>query len=252
MSNSTISAVIITLNEERNIGRCLESLQGIADEVIVVDSFSTDRTVEICKKHGATVLQREWEGYSQTKNKANEAAQHPYILSLDADEALDETLQQRIFAAKNAGLSGIYTFNRLTNYCGHWVRHCGWYPDVKARLFPKGAGRWEGDFVHEELTFDPTHTKTHLAGDLLHYSYYTRAEHLQRVDKYTTLAAQKLNARGKRGGTLKGIFSAIARFFTMYFIKAGLLDGAAGWHICRISAYAAYLRYTKLANLPAT
>ena len=129
------------------------------------------------------------------------------------------------------------------------MRHCGWYPDTKIRLFPKGSGQWTGEYVHEELTFPNSGAPTHLAGDLLHYSYYTRQEHLDRVAKYTDLAAQKLKAKGKKGGALKGVFSAVARFFRMYFLQAGFLDGSAGWHICRISAHAAYLRYQKLALL---
>ena len=244
-----ISAIIITLNEERNLPRCLQSLDGIADEIIVVDSHSTDNTQAIAKQHGATLIARDWEGYSATKNFANSQATHEYILSLDADEALDDTLRQNILQAKNNGLTGIYSFNRLTNYCGHWVRHCGWYPDTKTRLFPKDAGQWQGNYVHEELTFPAGTKPTHLKGDLLHYSVYTRQEHLERVEKYTDLGAEKLKAKGKKGGPLKGFFSAIARFFRMYIVKAGFLDGAAGWHICRISAYAAYLRYRKLAAL---
>jgi len=249
VSSPGISAIIITLNEERNIGRCLESLQGIADEIIVVDSHSTDRTRQIAEAHGARVIERDWEGYSATKNRANADANHAYILSLDADEALDNTLRASMLAAKHQGLSGSYSFHRLTNYCGRWIRHGGWYPDTKVRLFPLGAAEWQGNFVHEELVLKTPSSTTLLKGDLLHYSYYTREEHLNRVEKYTTLAAQKLKAKGKKGGTLKALASALARFFNMYVVKLGFMDGAAGWHVCRISAYAAYLRYTKLARL---
>lgn len=249
MRKPGISAIIITLNEERNIGRCLESLRDIADEIIVVDSHSTDQTTAIAEAAGARVIVRDWEGYSATKNRAHSDAQFSYVLSLDADEALDERLLASITNAKKSGLAGSYRFNRLTNYCGNWIKHCGWYPDTKVRLFPTDGAEWQGNFVHEELVLKDASAVTHLKGDLLHYSYYTRAEHLARVEKYARLAALKLQAKNKQGGKLKGIASATARFFRMYFVKAGILDGAAGWHICRISAYASYLRYVKLGAL---
>jgi glycosyltransferase involved in cell wall biosynthesis len=246
-----ISAVIITLNEERNIGRCLNSIREIADEIIVVDSFSTDKTGEIVQQKGAHFIQHEWQGYSATKNFANQQATHSFILSLDADEALSAELQQSILAAKKQGLSGIYSFNRLTNYCGKWVKHCGWYPDKKARLFPKEAANWEGDFVHEEIAFKGNNTETFLKGDLHHYSYYTTQEHYDRVEKYAQLGAEKLLDKQKSGSKLKGIFSAISRFISMYCFKLGFLDGTTGYRVCKISAYAAYLKYKKLHEIKA-
>ncbi len=244
-----ISAVIITKNEERNIQRCLNSIIDVVDEVIVVDSFSTDGTEKICNAMGVTFIPHEWEGYSKQKNFANAQANGDYILSLDADEALSETLKASIVHARNAGLNGTYRFNRLTNYCGKWIKHCGWYPDAKTRLFPKGDGIWKGDFVHEELTFNSTTPPTFLSGDLHHYSYYTYAEHLERVERYAQLGAEKLLEQGKTGSTTKGFFSAINRFFRMYIIHLGFLDGAAGFRICKTSAYAAYLKYVKLNEI---
>lgn len=251
LSPTPISAVIITLNEERNIGRCLKSLEGIADEIIVVDSYSTDRTEAICKDFGVRFVQRKWAGYAQTKNYANQLATHEYLLSIDADESLSEDLKASMLNVKKQGLSGIYSFNRLTNYCGHWVKHGGWYPDVKARLFPKSAAQWEGNFVHEEIQFSGNYSKTHLSGDLLHYSIYSVADHWERVEKYTDLGAQKMLAAGKKGGLFAGFMSAFSRFLRMYLFKFGFLDGVAGWRISYISAKATYLRYYKLHLLRA-
>lgn len=244
-----ISAVIITKNEARNIGRCLDSLKGVADEIVVVDSLSTDETPAICKEHGVTFIQQEWQGYSAQKNFANQQATHDYIYSIDADEAVSDTLRESIREAKRAGLNGVYSHNRLTNYCGKWVRHMGWYPDRKIRLFPKAFTSWEGDFVHEELHFTKPLKEHFLLGDLEHYSYYNAKEHRERADKYSVLTAQKLFAKGKKANFLKPIFSPIGRFISMYFLRLGILDGAAGWNISRISAASNRLKYKELNRL---
>ena len=246
---SSISAVVITFNEEKNIERCLQSLEGIADEVIVMDSLSSDRTVEICQKYGAIVYQEPWQGYSASKNKANAFASCSYILSLDADEALDESLRREIILLKNKGLKGVYSLNRLTNYCGKWVYHSGWYPDVKERLFPKEGTKWVGEFVHEELSFIENHDRTLLKGHLLHYSYYSRIEHRQRADKYSILTAQKFYNQGKRASLLKPYFSGAARFISMFFLKKGFLDGVTGFQIAWISAQSNVLKYAELRRL---
>ena len=244
-----ISAVIITLNEERNIGRCIDSLDGVADEVIVVDSFSTDKTGEICHDRGVQFIQKEWEGYSGTKNHANSLANFEYILSIDADEALSDVLKNSIVSEKEKGLGGVYSFNRRTNYCGKWIRYCGWYPDVKTRLFPNEIARWEGDYVHENLRFTGEPVSTHLMGDLLHHTYYEIDEHYERVERYSRLKAEELLANNRNGGRLKGSVSAVSRFMTMYLFKLGFLDGLAGYNICRISALAAFLKYRKLNEM---
>ena len=151
-----ITAVIITQDEERNIGRCLESLKGVADEIVVVDSGSTDRTEALCREAGARFVSHPWEGYSGQKNYANSLATHPWILSIDADEALSPTLRESLLALKHSSINTLshlhihYAFNRLNNYCGHWIHHSGWYPDRKPRLFHRDAYEWDGT-VHEEL-----------------------------------------------------------------------------------------------------
>lgn len=228
-----ISAVIITLNEARNIARCLTSLQGLADEILVLDSGSEDNTVAVAKQLGATVIDTPWKGYAATKNKGHQLAQHSYILSLDADEALSAALKSSIIANKDR-LVGAYSFNRLNNYCGSWIKHGGFYPDKKIRLFPKDQASWVGDYVHEQLLLDKGTTITHLSGDLLHYSYYTHQEHEERLEKYAQLAAEKLH--GKAGLAAKQYLSPTWRFVQAYFLKGGFMDGKAGYHLARLTA----------------
>ncbi len=244
-----ISATIITLNEERNIGRCIRSLQPVADEIVVLDAFSEDRTADICRELGVRFEQRTWEGYSASKNYLNSLAQHDYILSIDADEALDETLQKAILELKGAEGPQAYSVNRLTNYCGKWIRHSGWYPDIKTRLFPKEGSYWEGAYVHEELKLPEGMSIIRLPGHLHHYSYYSFADHRARADKYSALTAQKLHQQGKRASALKPYLSALGRFISMYVIKAGFLDGGMGFRIAWISAASNVFKYKELRRL---
>ena len=168
-----ISATIITLNEERNIDRCIRSIKDVADEIIVLDAYSTDRTESICQEHGVVFEKREWEGYAASKNYLNSLANCDYILSIDADEALDDELRNAILDLKKLNDPEVYTVSRLTNYCGKWIKHSGWYPDVKLRLFPKSGCSWEGEFVHEELVYPVNLTVQQLTGHLEHFSYYS-------------------------------------------------------------------------------
>jgi len=247
-----ISVVIITLNEERNLARCITSVKQVADEVIVVDSGSRDATLRIAHEHGARVVHRDWTNYGDQKNFANGLATGRYILSLDADEALSEPLRDALLHARTAGLDGAYTMARLTNYCGTWVRHGGWYPDIKLRLFPKGRARWTEAKVHETLEPEPGLRITHLKGDLLHYSFHSVEQHAQQAAHFAHLAAQALHARKKRSGRLQAILSPIARFVQGYILRGGFLDGRAGFTIARISARAKRMKYTELARLNRT
>ena len=239
------SAVIITFNEERNIGRCLESVKGVADEVVVVDSFSTDRTEVIVREHGARFIQHAFDGHIEQKNRAITQATHPFILSLDADEALDDRLRASILAARSGSADG-FTMNRLTNYCGSWIRHGGWYPDRKLRLWDSRKGRWAGTNPHDRYEMDADARIEHLEGDLLHYSYYSVADHEKQVEYFTTIAAKALAAQGKRASALKLWLSPIAKFIGSYIIQLGFLDGRHGFTIARISARATRMKYTKL------
>ena len=240
-----LSAIIITLNEERNIGRCIESLKSVADEILVVDSFSTDRTKEICKSHGIRFIQNEWKGYSVQKNFAQGIASHDFIISLDADEALSKELSESILKIKNQNAINIYSFNRLTNYCGKWIRHGGWYPDIKIRMYDRRKCKWEGN-IHERLLYPDGEKIIKLEGDCYHYTFYTVEEHKKQVEKFTTLMAEEEFNNGKRAGWPRIIFSPFVKFVRDYMIRGGFIDGKEGFLISRISAYATFLKYTKL------
>ncbi len=240
-----ISAVIITLNEEDNILRCLESLRNVADEILVADSGSEDNTVKVCQEWGAHVEEFKWEGYAETKNRANSMTAFDYILSIDADEALSAELTESLLICKKQGLSGAYECNRLTCYCGKWIRHCGWYPDRKVRLFPKNKAKWVGDHVHEVLVCDLDLTISRIGGDLLHYSYTSLEDHYKRSELYAALGAEKLHERKVKALRFKAVFSPLLRFIRMYFFQLGFLDGVMGWHVCRNISREVRLKYRK-------
>lgn len=244
-----ISAVIITFNEERNIGRCIESLKDLVDEIIVLDSFSEDKTEEICRENDVRFEQRKWTGYSDAKNYANSLATFEYILSIDADEAVDGELNNSISKLKSLNEPEIYSVNRITNYCGRWIKHSGWYPDIKVRLFPKEGSSWKGEFVHEDLCYPTNLNIIQLDGHLEHYSYYSYSEHRARADKYSELTALKFNKQGKKASVLKPYFSALGRFVSMYFLKGGFLDGWMGFKIAQISACSNVFKYKELRRL---
>lgn len=247
--NTKLSVVIITLNEERNIERAIVSVKDVADEIIVLDSFSTDKTKEICARFDVQFVTRKWEGYSASKNFANSLAQYEYIFSLDADEALSPELKSQILKLKQSGFNGIYRCNRLTNYLGKWIKFSGWYPDSKIRIFPKSKTEWSGAFVHEELVFTEDLEEHLLKGDLYHYSYHSYQDHQERADKYSRLTAQKFHQQGKKVSFLKPYVSALGRFISMYFIKFGILDGSKGFMIAWISAKSNILKYKELIRL---
>lgn len=240
-----ISAVIITFNEQKNIARCLESLRGVADEIIIIDSFSSDRTRDICEGFKVNFVEQKWKGYSESKNTGNALASNDYILSLDADEALSDELRNSILKEKEAGLKGAYSFSRLSNYCGKWIRHGGWYPDVKMRLWNRNDGRWEGQ-IHETVVLKPGVRVKRLKGDLYHYSYYFIREHLKQVNKYSCLIAEEMFRKGRKSTLFKRVFSPFAEFIAAYFLKLGFLDGFTGFTIAVISSFSTFLKYAKL------
>ncbi len=245
-----ISVVIITYNEERNIARCLESVASVADEIVVLDSFSKDRTKEICASYGVKFYEHAFDGHIQQKNRAITYATHPYILSLDADEALDDTLKKSILDAKANWTHDGYYMNRLTNYCGHWVRHCNWYPDTKLRLWDSRKGSWTGINPHDkyELKEGDRNTK-HIKGDILHYSYYSVEDHYKQVEYFTNIASKAFVEAGKKAPLYKLLLNPFAKFMDHYVLHLGFLDGKAGYLISKISAYATYLKYKKIRDI---
>jgi glycosyltransferase involved in cell wall biosynthesis len=244
-----ISAVIITFNEEKNIARCLESLQGVADEIVVVDSFSTDKTEEICSSYRVKFVKHAFAGHIEQKNWALTQASYPHVLSLDADEALTEELRQSVLDAKDQWEEDGYYFNRLTNYCGQWIHHCGWYPDRKLRLWDKRKGSWQGVNPHDKYLMEPGATTGFLKGDLLHYSYYSISQHVTQANYFTDIAARAALKEGKKAGICRIFLSTVVKFIKDYFIKLGFLDGYYGFIICQISANATFLKYIKLRQL---
>jgi glycosyltransferase involved in cell wall biosynthesis len=246
-----ISAVIITYNEAKNISRCLASLQGLADEVVVVDSFSTDQTEALCRAAGVRFLQHPFEGHIEQKNWAMQQATHTWVLSLDADEALSPQLKEMLLSLGESPTADGYTMNRLTNYCGQWIRHSGWYPDRKLRFFKRDLAKWGGTNPHDRIEMAPDSRIVHLNGNLLHYSYYTVLEHVERSDKYAHISAKAMVEQGHKASWWKPGFHAFFKFIRNYFIKFGFLDGRAGFTICRITALETWQKYRLLRHYQA-
>jgi glycosyltransferase involved in cell wall biosynthesis len=244
-----LSVVVITLNEEKNIARCLDSVNGIADEIVIIDSNSTDRTEEICKSYETRFIQHPFEGYVKQKNYAVAAAKFDHILSLDADEVLSDELKASIDSVKANFDADGYTMNRMTNYVGKWIKHSGWYPDVKLRLFNRRKGEWTGRIIHERFELYPGGKTEHLNGDLLHYSYYSVAEHKRQADKFTSLGAEADFENGKAAPFYKIWGGPVVKFVRDYVFNLGILDGKEGFIICWISAGATRKKYLKLRQL---
>jgi glycosyltransferase involved in cell wall biosynthesis len=245
-----ISAVIITLNEERNIGRCLDSLQGVVDEIVVVDSLSKDKTKEICLQRGVTFIEHPFEGYIEQQQWAVLQATNNIILCIDADEALTPELQKSISSVKNDWKYAACSFNRLNYYCGVWIRHSSWYPDKKIRLFDRRLGEWGGENPHYRFILkDSKSVVKHLHGDLLHYSFYTLEESIFKLNKYTSIGAKVYFDKGKRSSLFKIIFNPFWTFFRNYFFKLGFLDGFQGFVLCMVLSFSNFIKYCKLREL---
>lgn len=243
-----ISVVICTKNEERNIKRCLDSVQNFADEIIIVDSKSSDQTAVICKAYGKVKFyESDWLGFSKTKNYANSLATQDYIFSLDADEAPTPECQKEILELKT-NLAGVYSINRMTNYCGKWIKHSGWLPDRHIRLFPKLGTSWTGD-IHETLKFDSNLKVRNIEGIVSHYSYYSIEEHWQRINTYSSLGALKYTHYSYPKLIFKMLINSKFRFIRHYILKLGFLDGFPGLVIASLSAFAVFLKFAKAYQL---
>ena len=242
-----ISATIITYNEERNIARAMESLR-CCDEIVVVDSSSSDRTVEIAEKLGARVIENTWPGYAAQKNYAAALATYDWILSLDADEALSEMLEAEIWQLKKTGPKfDSYTMPRMAQYLGKWILHSGWYPDRKVRLFDRRKSKWVGEFVHESVVVEGTVGE--LEANLLHFTCQSLSEHLKTMDRYTTLAAEQLVSVGKKVGWVQLFADPIWTFINTYFLKFGFLDGVEGLAIAWMGSMYQFIKFAKARNM---
>jgi len=249
---TSLSVVIITFNEEKKIGRCLDSVASVADEVVVVDSFSPDKTQEICLSKKARFMQHKFEGHIEQKNFAITQAKSDHILSLDADECLSEDLQKSILNAKNNWEADGYYMNRLSNYCGKWIHHCGWYPDRKIRLLDKRKGSWGGENPHDKIIMTEGATIGYLEGDLLHYTIDSIEAHKMQIEKFTTISAQQMYKRSKKVAYITLPFRTAFKFLQSYILQLGFLDGFFGLIICSLSAKYTWLKYYKLWKLKHT
>ena len=241
-----LSAVIICFNEEKNIGRCIDSVKDVADEILILDSYSTDQTVTIAESNGAVVKQEVFKGFIEKKNKAVELASYDYVLSLDADEALDPLLAVSIRQAKAKYTNRAYRMNRCSNYCGKFIRHGSWYPDTKIRLFDRRIAQWGGTNPHDKVVLQDNIQVGFLKGDILHYSYHTVSEHVIQNNKLSTLAAESLFAIGKKTNLLNIFFRPWWNFFVSFIIRAGFLDGLFGFVIAIQIAHMTFLKHLKL------
>lgn len=242
-----ISGLIITLNEERHIGDCIRSMQAVVDEVVVVDSFSTDRTPGICKELGVRFIQHPFEGYIEQKNYAVQQASYEHVLSLDADERLSPEMAESIQQVKQNWEGAGYAFNRLNNYCGKWLPHA-WYPDRKIRLWDRRLGQWGGTNPHDTVLLEGDAIR--LKGDIYHYPYETLEEHFKQVVKFATLAAHAKHAKGKKVIFVVHILlGPWYKFVKRYIFQLGFLDGYYGFIFSALAAYVNFLKYLRLWEL---
>jgi glycosyltransferase involved in cell wall biosynthesis len=243
-----ISACVISFNAEHGIDAALRSLAGVADEIIVVDSHSTDETAKIARRHTERVYERAWTNYADQKNYGNSLASHLWILSLDADERLSPALRDEILGLKDGTPDcAAFSMPRQVFYLGRWIRHSGWYPDRRLRLFRKDAARWEGEYVHESLVLDGRARP--LSGIIQHFSYRNIGEHVERINTFSGLGAQKLYAARKKCRWFHLVLLPAARFLKSYVLRLGVLDGFAGLVISTLNGYAIFLRYAKLREI---
>lgn len=242
-----LSGVIITYNEERYLETCLQSLSNVVDEIVVVDSFSTDSTKAICKKLNVNFIEQEFLGYVEQKNFALKHAKHDHIVSLDGDESLSKTLQQSILKLKSNWQHDGYYCNRYNNFCGQWIKHSDWYPNKKLRVFDRKKVSWKGLNPHDHIELNDTTGKTgKLKGDILHLTYQTYSEFNLKMEKFSSISAQSYFDAGKRASIFKILFNPWWAFFKSYVLRLGFLDGLNGFVICVQTGHYTFLKYIKL------
>lgn len=245
-----ISATILTFNEEKRIEACLESLRGIADEIIVVDSFSTDSTVEICDRHGCRVSRRKLAGFGAQRQYATSLTTHSYVLAIDADEVLSPALRQSLLKLKEGTLTHRgYAFPRLNFFCGFAVKHCGWYPDVQVRLFDKRYANWNLRDVHEKVIFRDSVQPHLLRGDLLHYRCDTQREYAGKLEKLADIKSHELATAGGTISPIEPVLKGMRAFFDTYIARGGILDGSVGLALSRHHYHADKCAYSMARQL---
>lgn len=244
-----ISAVIISFNEQDRIECCIKSLQSVVDDIVVLDSFSTDNTEVICKKLGVRFYQAHFKGYRDQKNDALALAKYDHVISLDADEALSDELCKSIQTVKMDWKFDAYYCNRLNNYCGQWVHHSNWYPDRKIRLFDRRKGKWGGYNLHETVQMDSGSKISSLKGDLLHWVHNTYDEHIDKANKFSTIGAIEYYKNGRRANAFSPFVHMTSTFIKSFFLRRGYKDGFNGFVICSICAYTTFFKYVKLHRL---
>lgn len=242
---ATISAVIITYNEEVNIGRCIDSLKPVADEIIVVDCYSTDSTKAICLSKRITFVEHEFLGFANQKNFAASLATSDYVLSLDADEYLSDELTRSLLKIKPMLVMDGYSMNRLSSYADDWIKTCGWYPDKKLRLWKKGSGVWHGQGVHEKVRLHGRKKIGHLKGDLLHHAYDNITQFLEKIQRYSDIYAAEHRHKVSSSG-FKILYKTVFAFVRSFLLKGGILDGYKGLLISTCNANFVFYKYSKL------
>lgn len=240
-----LSVVIITFNEEKNIARCIDSVREVADEILVVDSFSTDQTKDICKEKGVRFIQNKFEGHIQQKNYAIDQSSFDHILSLDADEYLSPVLAKSILEVKNNWKSEAYEMNRLSSYGGRWMKLSAWYPDRKVRLWNKQYGRWGGDNPHDKVILAKHTTVTKLKGDLMHVAYENASDFLKKVQAYSDIFAREKRFT-LRSNSFKIFYKTVYTFFFNFFLKLGIAGGYEGAIISMSNTNYTFYKYAKL------
>jgi glycosyltransferase involved in cell wall biosynthesis len=251
MNAPTLGIAIITFNAQARLAQCLASVS-FADDIVVVDGGSTDATVAIAQAHRARVIEaRDWPGFGPQKNRALDALATDWVLSIDADEIVSPELAASIRAALAAPRADVYAVDRLSSFCGAWVKHSGWYPDWIARLFKRGAARFSDDLVHERLVLRTERPVARLDGRLMHYSYEDFEAVLRKLDAYSTAGARQRHAAGKRGGFGIALSRGAWAFVRTYVLRRGFLDGKTGFMIALFNAQTVYYRFLKLAHLDA-
>lgn len=244
-----ISAAIICYNEADNIKECIESLLPIADEIICVDSYSKDKTVEIAKALGAKVILNPFEGHIQQKNFALSQTLHNMVISLDADERLDAELRASIQALKSIAFEPAYEMNRKNIFCNRWIRFGGWYPDRKVRLWDKSKGQWGGTNPHDKVVFNTDLNLIQLKGNIIHHSFKNRSEYPKQLSYFAEISATEYFKKGRRASAFIVFFNPIFTFIKSYILQLGFLDGSHGFFIAKEKARANYKKYKMLQDL---